>query len=151
MLPSSFTLISHLFSKVKLKLGHKLSQLIHRFNIWILKCWSRALYVSKFFPIHKKRWEIGVFEKPRLHFQIFPNSMKSLKIKTLAPLPSYLVKWWEWSFSTMTRGVKGVLVNLLRKENSWRKSFFQINVEWSSKSLWKMISADVKASKSKNT
>ena len=43
-----------LFSTVKLKLGHKFSQLIHRFNIWILKCWSGAVYISKFFPIHKR-------------------------------------------------------------------------------------------------
>ena len=43
-----------------------------------------------------------------------------------------------------------ILVNLLKKENSWRKSFFQINVEWSSKNLWKMISADVKANKNNN-
>ena len=68
-----------LFSTVKLKLEHQFSQLIHGFNIWILKCWSGAVYISKFFPIHK-RWEIGIFEKPRLHFQIFPNSLKSLKI-----------------------------------------------------------------------
>ena len=31
---------SILFSTVKLKLGHKFPQLIHRFNIGILKCWS---------------------------------------------------------------------------------------------------------------
>ena len=29
-----------LFSRGNLKLWHKFSQLIHRFNIWILKCWS---------------------------------------------------------------------------------------------------------------
>ena len=45
---------SILFSTVKLKLGHKFSQLIHRFNIWILKCWSGAVYISKFFSIHKE-------------------------------------------------------------------------------------------------
>ena len=60
-----------LFSTVKVKLGHKFSQLIHKFNIWLLKCWSGAVYIYKFFPIHiKKRWEIGIFEKRRLHFQI---------------------------------------------------------------------------------
>ena len=45
---------SILFSPVKLKLGHRFSQLIHRFNIGILKCWSGAVYISKFFPIHKR-------------------------------------------------------------------------------------------------
>ena len=45
---------SILFSTVKLKLGHKFSQLIHRFNIGILKCWSGGVYISKFFPIHKR-------------------------------------------------------------------------------------------------
>ena len=43
-----------LFSTVKVKLGHKFSQLIHKFNIWILKCWSGAVYISKFFSIHKE-------------------------------------------------------------------------------------------------
>ena len=42
------------FSTMKLKLGHKFSQLIHRFNIGISKCWSGAVYISKFFPIHKR-------------------------------------------------------------------------------------------------
>ena len=41
-----------LFSTVKLKLGHNFYQFIHRFKIWILKCWSSAVYTSKFFPIH---------------------------------------------------------------------------------------------------
>ena len=47
-------IFSILFSKAKLKLRHKISQLIHRFNIEILKCWSEAVYISKFFPIHKR-------------------------------------------------------------------------------------------------
>ena len=45
---------SILFSTVKLKLGHTFSQLIHRFNNGILKGWSEPVYISKFFPIHKK-------------------------------------------------------------------------------------------------
>ena len=48
-----------LFSTVKLKLGHKFSQLIHRFNIGILKCWSGAVYISKFFQIHKRDEKLG--------------------------------------------------------------------------------------------
>ena len=48
-----------LFSTVKLKLGNKFSQLTHRFNIWILKCCSGAVYISKFFPIHKKDGKLG--------------------------------------------------------------------------------------------
>ena len=47
-----------LFSTVKVKLGHKFSQLIHKFNIMISKYWSGAVYISKFFPIHKKQ-EMG--------------------------------------------------------------------------------------------
>ena len=43
-----------LFSTVKLKLGHKFSQLIHKYNISVLKCWFGAEDISKFFPIHKK-------------------------------------------------------------------------------------------------
>ena len=45
---------SILFSKVKLKLGHNFSQLIHRFNIGILKCSFGTAYISKFLPIHKR-------------------------------------------------------------------------------------------------
>ena len=45
----------------------------------------------------------------------------------------------------------GGLVNPLKKGNSWQKKFFFFfsdNVEWSStKNLWKVISADVKAKK----
>ena len=50
---------SILFSTVKLKLGHKFSQLIHRFNICILKCWYGAVYISKFFPTHKRHGKLG--------------------------------------------------------------------------------------------
>ena len=45
----------------------------------------------------------------------------------------------------MEGGGGGLSENLLKKENSGRKSFFSDNIEWSSKNLWKMISADVKA------
>ena len=45
---------SILFSTVKLKLGHKFSKLIHRFNIRILKCWPGAVYISKLWPIHQR-------------------------------------------------------------------------------------------------
>ena len=48
-----------LSSTVKVKLGYKFSQLIHKFNIWILKCWSGAVYISKFFPVHKRDGKLG--------------------------------------------------------------------------------------------
>ena len=48
-----------LLSTVKPKLGHKFSQLIHRFNIWILKWWSGVVYISKFFQIHKRDGKLG--------------------------------------------------------------------------------------------
>ena len=50
---------SILFSTVKLKLGHKFLQVIHRFKIGILKCWSVAVHISKFFPIHKRDGKLG--------------------------------------------------------------------------------------------
>ena len=50
------------FSTAKLKLGHKFSQLIHRFNIWIFKCWSGAVLISKFFPIHKRDGKLEFLE-----------------------------------------------------------------------------------------
>ena len=43
-----------LFLTVKFRLGHKFSQLIHKLNIWILKYWSGAVYISRFFLIHKE-------------------------------------------------------------------------------------------------
>ena len=58
-----------LFSTVKLKLGHQFFQLIHRFNIWILKCWSGAVYISKFFPVHKRDGKLG-FLKSLIAFPI---------------------------------------------------------------------------------
>ena len=50
---------SILVSIVKLKLGHNFSKLIHRFNIGILKCWSGAVHISKFFPIYKRDGKLG--------------------------------------------------------------------------------------------
>ena len=41
------------------------------------------------------------------------------------------------------KGVGGLLS--VKKEKLVTKIFFSYNVEWSSKNLWKMISADVKA------
>ena len=48
-----------LFSTVEFKLGHTFSQLTHRFNILTLKCWSGAVYISKFFPIHERDGKLG--------------------------------------------------------------------------------------------
>ena len=100
-----------LFSTLKVKLEHKFSQLIHKFNIWILKCSSVAVYIPSFSQFIK-RWEIGIFEKLRLHFQNFPNSLKSLKIEIFLLLPSYLVKRGGWSFSAITCGIRGANLRL---------------------------------------
>ena len=62
MWPSFFREFPMLFSTVKLKLGHNFSQIIIRFKIWILKCWSWAVYSSKFFPIHKRDGKLGILE-----------------------------------------------------------------------------------------
>ena len=61
---------SIIFSTVKLNVAFYeiTSQFFHRFKILS--------------PIHKR--------DGRLHFQIFPNSLKSLKIEIFVPLPSYL-------------------------------------------------------------
>ena len=46
-----------LFATVKLKLGHNVSQFIHRSGL-------ELVYTSKFLPIMKdrERWKIGIFE-----------------------------------------------------------------------------------------
>ena len=99
-----------LFSTVKLKLGHTFSQPIHKYNISVLNVGLGLSIFPSFFQFTKKRWKIGIFEKPWLHLQIFLNSLKSLKIEILVHLSSYLVKRWGLSFSTMTCGVRGVNV-----------------------------------------
>ena len=48
-----------LLSTVKLELLPKFYQLIHRFNGCIFKCWSGAVYIFKFFPIHKRDEKLG--------------------------------------------------------------------------------------------
>ena len=63
---------SILFSTVKLKLGHKFSQLIHRFNIGILKCWSGAVYISNFFPIHESNGKLGFLKSLDCIFKFSP-------------------------------------------------------------------------------
>ena len=74
-----------LFSTGQVKLGQKFSQLIHKFNIWILIV-GLGLCVFPSFSQFIKRWEIGIFEKFRSHFQIFPNSLKSLKTEIFFPI-----------------------------------------------------------------
>ena len=41
----------------------------------------------------------------------------------------------------------GGLSESIKKEKLMTKIFFSDNVKWSSKNLWKMISADIKANK----
>ena len=61
-----------------IKLGHKFSQLIHKFNTWILKCWSGAVYIYKFFSIHKEmgNWD---FCKAYITFPNFPQFIKKFE------------------------------------------------------------------------
>ena len=76
---------SILFSTVKLKLGHKFSQLIHRFNIGILKCWSGAVYISKFFPIHKRDGKLGFLKSLDCISKFSPIHWKVWKLRFLSP------------------------------------------------------------------
>ena len=66
----------------------------------ILECVYFQVFLNSW-----KRWKTGNFEKPRLHFQIVLNSLKSLKIEIFVQLTSYFFKWWVRSFST-TCGVR---------------------------------------------
>ena len=76
---------SILFSTVKLKLGHRFSQLIHRFNIGILKCWSGAVYISKFFPIHKRDGKLGFLKSLDCISKFSPIHWKVWKLRFLSP------------------------------------------------------------------
>ena len=86
-----------LFSTVKLTLGHTFFQPIHRFNIWILKCWFGAVYFSKFFPIHKKDEKLGFLKSLDCISKFSQIYYKVWKLRIFVPFPSYLVKWWGWS------------------------------------------------------
>ena len=74
-----------LFSRKKVKLGHRFSQLIHKFNIWILKCCSWAVYISKFFSIHKEmgNWD---FRKAEIAFPNFSQFTKKFENWNFCPL-----------------------------------------------------------------
>ena len=82
-----------------------------------------------------------------IEFQVLKTLLTNIhKIKSPVPLGSIdkrllsrLANFGGWE----------CWVNPLKKENSWRKSFFLDNVEWNSKKLWEMISADTKANKNK--
>ena len=76
---------SILFSTVKLKLGHKFPQLIHRFNIGILKCWSETVYISKFFPVHKTDGKLGFLKSLDCISKLSPIHWKVLKLRFLSP------------------------------------------------------------------
>ena len=76
---------SILFPTVKLKLGHKFSQLIHRFNIGILKCWSGAVPISKFFPIHKRDGKLGFLKSLDYISKFSAIHWKVWKLRFLSP------------------------------------------------------------------
>ena len=90
-----------LFSKLNLKLGHKFSLLIHRFNIWTFKCWSGAVYISKFFPIHKSDGKLRFLKNLDFISKFSQIHYQGLKIEILVPLPSYLVKWVVFQYDDM--------------------------------------------------
>ena len=48
-----------LFSTVKLKLGYAFSQFMRKFKIWISKCWSWAIFTSKFLAIYERDAKLG--------------------------------------------------------------------------------------------
>ena len=105
-----------LFSTVELRLGHTFCQFIHKskiviFWVLVLGClWSFLINkeILGFFnvalaglPNHeKKNKKLGFFElEPRLHFQVFPNSLKSWEIGIFeALLFSYFIRFWGLSF-----------------------------------------------------
>ena len=74
-----------LFSTVKVKLGHKFYQLIHRFNTGILKCWTRAVYISKFFPILTRDGKLGFFKSLDCIPKFSPIHWKAWKLRFLSP------------------------------------------------------------------
>ena len=76
---------SVLFSTVSLKIGHMFFQLIHRFNIGILKCWSGAVYISKFFPIHKRDGKLGFLKSLDCISKFSPIHWKVWKLRFLSP------------------------------------------------------------------
>ena len=98
---------SILFSTVKLKLGHKFSQITHRFNIGILKCWSGAVYIPKFFPIHKRDGKLECLKSLDC-ISKFPQFTEKFENWDYCPLTFIFAQRWDWgcSFSTMTCGVR---------------------------------------------
>ena len=76
---------SILFSTVKLKLGHKFYQLIHRFNIGIMKCWTGAVYISKFFPILTRDGKLGFFKSLDCISKFSSIHWKASKLRFLSP------------------------------------------------------------------
>ena len=76
---------SILFSTLELKLGHKFSQLSHGFNIETLKYWSGAVYISKFFPIHKRNGELEFLKGLDCISKFSPIHWKVWKLRFLSP------------------------------------------------------------------
>ena len=73
------------FSTVKLKLGHTFSQLIHRINIGILKCWSGAVHMSKFFSINKRDGKLEFLKSLDCISKFSPTHWKVWKLRFLSP------------------------------------------------------------------
>ena len=94
-----------LFSRKKVKLGHTFSQLIHKFNIWILKCWSGAVYISKFFSNHKEMgnwdfWKVSI---------AFPN------------FPQFIKKFENWNFCPFTFIFGQIVRAVFQYDDMWHQ------------------------------
>ena len=90
-------------------------------------------------------WENAIAPKHSPNYQIFFSSSKGLPHLT----NNFSVREHQQkTFVTFSRFwlLRG-LSESVKKEKFVTKIFFSVNFEWSSKNLWKMISADVKAKK----
>ena len=133
---------------------------ICRIQLWceLFLFWTRNTLFGKIWSQNSKLFKVKFDTETNLNMQNSSNALNAWRTCIFAffvfvwksrfwlrkhrqkPFVTHSGFWPLWGWGG------GGWVNQLKKENFWQ-IFFSVNVEWSSKKLWKMISADVKANK----
>ena len=158
---------ANLVQKIKIvslnwNLEPSLSQ-ICRIQLWceLFLFWTRNTLFGKIWSQNSKLFQVKFGTETDLNMQNSLNAVSACRICIFAffvfvcKSPFWLREHWQKTFVTHSgfwplRGWGGGgLSESVKKGKFLTKISFSVNVEWSSKKLWKMILADVKANKNK--
>ena len=97
--------------------------------------------------LEKTTQTFSLIERVLLNVKNCEHSLEHYKKNAIRGWGSINKKLWWWFWSL--KGRVSLMSESVKKSKFATEIFFSDNIEWSSKNLWKIISADVKANKNK--